>query len=188
LYSTASPALITLTNCAIIGNSCTGAGGGLFFNAGSDAVLANCTIVDNSAGGNAGGLYCYQCTLDLTDSIIWGNSSGSLGNQLMAAGSTTDTFVTFDYCCLPSNAQDAGRFAGGGLITELGTCVNADPLFVTGPKGDYYLSQTPLQASNSPCINAGSDTSWNLGLDTWTTRTDEIGDGGIVDIGFHYAR
>jgi hypothetical protein len=106
----------------------------------------------------------------------------------MAAGTPTDTFVTFDYCCLPSNAQDPNRFGGGGLITELGTCVNGDPLFVTGPNGDYYLSQIPLQGSDSPCINVGSDTSWNLGLDTWTTRTDEIGDGGIVDIGFHYER
>jgi hypothetical protein len=188
LLSTAGPSLITLTDCAIYGNSCTNSvGGGVFFNVGCDAVLANCTLADNTAGGNAGGIYCYQSTLDFTDCIIWGNSCGSLGNQIMAAGTPTDTFVTFDYCCLPSHAQDNNRFGGGGLITELGMCVNGDPLFVTVPNGDYYLSQTPLQGSDSPCLDAGSDLAANLGLDTRTTRTDEAVDSGTVDIGFHYA-
>jgi hypothetical protein len=187
VYVASGPSLMTLTDCAFLGNSTSSTGGGLFFSTGCDAVFANCTIADNTAGGNAGGLYCYQATLDLTDCIVWGNSCGSLGSLLMAAGSTTDTFVTFDYCCLPSQAMDSNRFAGGGLMTELGTCVNADPLFVTGPDGDYYLSQTPLQGSDSPCLDAGSDAAANLGLDARTTRTDEAADSGFVDIGFHYA-
>ena len=38
----------------------------------------------------------------------------------------------------------------------------------------------------SPCIDAGSDTAVNLGMDDKTTRTDEVTDTGIVDIGWHY--
>lgn len=65
--------------------------------------------------------------------------------------------------------------------------INSDPLFASGPSGDYYLSQTASgQASNSPCLDTGDDTAVNLGLDTLTTRTDQATDGGTVDMGFHY--
>ena len=39
--------------------------------------------------------------------------------------------------------------------------------------------------ANSPCVDAGSDTAANLGLDTLTTRTDATPDAGIVDMGYH---
>ncbi|UCD76269.1 MAG: hypothetical protein JSV91_04960, partial [Phycisphaerales bacterium] len=65
--------------------------------------------------------------------------------------------------------------------------IDADPLFVTGPLGEYYLSQTAAgQPAESPCLDAGSDTAENLGLDTLTTRTDQASDSGIVDMGYHY--
>ena len=42
------------------------------------------------------------------------------------------------------------------------------------------------QGSDSPAIDAGSDTAANLGLDTRTTRTDSVTDTGTVDLGYHY--
>ncbi len=35
-------------------------------------------------------------------------------------------------------------------------------------------------------MDAGSDTATNLSLDTMTTRSDDGGDTGIVDMGYHY--
>jgi hypothetical protein len=53
--------------------------------------------------------------------------------------------------------------------------------------GDYYLSQTAAgEALDSPCVDAGSDTAANLGLDELTTRTDQVEDAGMVDMGYHY--
>ncbi len=44
-----------------------------------------------------------------------------------------------------------GGFPGAGNI-------DLDPLFVSGPDGDYYLSQIAAgQAVDSPCVDAGSD-------------------------------
>ena len=64
--------------------------------------------------------------------------------------------------------------------------IDEDPLFVVGPFGDYYLSQIASgQSQDSPCIDAGNDTAENLDLDELTTRTDGIGDIGIVDMGYH---
>lgn len=65
--------------------------------------------------------------------------------------------------------------------------INADPLFVSGPRGDYYLSQESAgQGSDSPCVDAGSNTAENLGLNDKTTRTDSVTDAGTVDMGYHY--
>jgi hypothetical protein len=64
----------------------------------------------------------------------------------------------------------------------------ADPRFVTGPMGDYYLSQIAAgETINSPCVDKGSDTAINLGMNIFTTRTDELRDEGTVDMGYHYA-
>jgi hypothetical protein len=53
--------------------------------------------------------------------------------------------------------------------------------------GDYHLSQVAAgQASDSPCVDAGSDLALTLGMDKFTTRTDHVGDTGIVDMGYHY--
>jgi hypothetical protein len=65
--------------------------------------------------------------------------------------------------------------------------IDADPLFVAGPKGFYYLSQTASgQPYNSPCMDTGSDLASKLGMDIYWTRTDGVPDSGIVDMGFHY--
>ncbi len=71
----------------------------------------------------------------------------------------------------------------GGVLTGTGN-ISADPLFV----GGYRLSHIAAgQGSDSPAIDAGSDTATNLGLDTKTTRTDTITDTTTVDLGYHHA-
>ncbi len=81
------------------------------------------------------------------------------------------TSITLSYSCVE------GGWSGIGNIA-------ADPLFVTGPQGDYYLSQTAAgQSLQSPCADAGDP---NSPLLSGTTRTDELEDQDIVDLGYHY--
>jgi hypothetical protein len=64
----------------------------------------------------------------------------------------------------------------------------ADPLFVNGPKGEYYLSQISAgQSVNSPCVDAGSTSATDAGLADYVTNSNYLRDTGAVDIGFHYA-
>jgi hypothetical protein len=42
------------------------------------------------------------------------------------------------------------------------------------------------QTSNSPCLDRGSGTAVDMGLDAMTTRADEETDTGNVDMGYHY--
>jgi hypothetical protein len=81
-----------------------------------------------------------------------------------------------------------GIFMTADSVLEVGEGnIAADPLFVTGPLGDYYLRQQDAgQVLTSPCVDAGSDAAANLGLDVFTTRTDGIGDTRQVDMGYHY--
>jgi len=59
-----------------------------------------------------------------------------------------------------------------------------DPLFVTGPGGEYYLSQISAgQGMDSPCVDAGNP---NDHPPAGTTRSDYGPDQGRPDIGFHY--
>ena len=63
--------------------------------------------------------------------------------------------------------------------------LDADPMFIEG----YHLSQIEagdITDTDSPCVDAGSDTAVALGLHTYTTRTDSMPDTDIVDIGYHY--
>ena len=181
-----------IVDCDISGNTSVGTGGGVFCSSGSSPTLANCTICDNTAPW-AGGICIYpdrsgitiqSCTISeniadsygaiycgttsrasVINSIFWGNGPGQVVGT-----------VTITYSCIE------GGWKGSGNI-------KADPLFASGPLGDYYLSQTAVDGKQpqSPCADTGSDSAANLALGTYyTTRTDEKCDGGKVDMGYHY--
>jgi len=138
------------------------------YNFNSSPTITHCTFTANSATDSGGGLRNhYNSSPTVKDSIFWGNTGGEITDS-----DSSSPVVTY------SDVQ--GGYTGTGNK-------NADPLFVTGPLGDYYLSQTGAgQASNSPCKNAGSDSAANLGMNTRTTRTDSVADANKVDMGYHY--
>ena len=64
------------------------------------------------------------------------------------------------------------------LIAQTTSC--SDPLFVSGPYGDFYLEL------ESPYIDAGSESAEEAGLSDRTTQADGTPETGTVDMGFHY--
>ncbi|MDD5064685.1 MAG: hypothetical protein PHQ35_08025 [Phycisphaerae bacterium] len=167
IYCDSSSAMIR--NCIINNNDAAAvdngyghggvAGGGIFCS--SAATITNCTIIYNTAidGDGIAGVG----TTIITNCIVWGNGD----DDLYGCAAT--------YSCI-SDTGDSGT----GVI-------HSDPCFVTGPGGDYYLSQIEAgQSFDSPCVDSGSDTAENSGLGEFTTRTDEAGDRDIVDMGYHY--
>jgi hypothetical protein len=154
--------VLALDNCLVAGHVVSG----LWQNGPTtDVELANCTVCDNGSYGIAR-WGSGSAKVTITDTIVTGN-----GDDI--AGDSSGYAVTY------SDVGD-GDFAGSdGNIT-------ADPQFVSGPYHSYYLSQTAAgQGSDSPCVDAGSDTAANLGLDGTTTRTDAVPDAGTVDMGYH---
>ncbi|HUT30240.1 MAG TPA: right-handed parallel beta-helix repeat-containing protein [Sedimentisphaerales bacterium] len=186
-------------NCLVRGNSAVTDGGGISCDWYADVQMSNCTIADNTVtDGRGGGIYCsYEGNAEVIDSIIWGNRSTLEGSQLaLSSGDVAYTHgctvsVTYSDVQTTDTPVDAIYVEEGSTLLcwdgagfEPG-CYNIaeDPLFVAG----YYLSQLAAgQPGESPCADGGSDLASNLGMDGRTTRTDGAGDGGIVDMGYHY--
>jgi hypothetical protein len=121
----------------------------------------------------------------MTNCILWDNEAVN-GHEIHLKGlSAPFSALTIRYSDVQGGVSEA--YVGSGCTLDLdATNIDADPLFVRGPLGRYYLSQIAAgQAADSPCVDAGSDTAANLGLDGLSTRTDGIGDEGVVDMGYH---
>jgi predicted outer membrane repeat protein len=159
-----------LTNSIAVNNSAT-QGGGIHITYGTAAALSNVTVANNTAGGEGGGIYCeYSAVSSIANSIVWGNGAAT-GESIY---------------CDPSSAADATHSCiEGGWGAPEDHIITVDPLFVPGPSGNYYLSQIAAgQSVDSPCIDACDLSS---PLIDGTTRTDGTADGGILDMGYHYA-
>jgi hypothetical protein len=155
-------------------------GGGLLINSGAHVI--NNTIVGNSCIGGSwrygGGINVYDSTNTIENNIIANNSAGNGGGIYVGSGD----HATLLYNDVWNNS--GGNYSG---ISPGPNDISVDPLFVTGPLGDYYLSQIAAgQGQDSPCLDYGSCTAQSLGLDIYTTRTDTVPDSAIVDLGFHY--
>jgi parallel beta-helix repeat protein len=155
-----------ISSCTFTGNTTAGLGGAIFSNWSSspqitDCIFENCNnhaIHEEDYGGNAIVIY----------SLFYGNPDGEYYDSV--------THLVY-------GPGQVGSIPGG--VANL----YGDPLFAVGSLGDYYLSQTAAgQGSNSPAINNGSGTAVSLGLNTYTTRTDNVGDAGQVDRGYHYRK
>ncbi len=162
---------VETSNCLIARNHAGLDGGGICLNM-SQITMINCTVVNNNA--RDGGGIAASGFPEISTCIFWSN----FPNQIDESGLPLITY---------SNIQ--GGFEGDGNI-------DADPCFVFGPRGDYYLSQILSgQTVNSPCLDSGNDLAQNICfnenednicLNELTTRTDQIPDDGIVDIGYHF--
>jgi len=147
----------------------------------NDDLVENCLLVSCyddgiSPGGN--NITVRNCTIHGT--AEWGveHQGGTNvlfeNNIIWDAISGTDSY-TFRY----NNHRDS-VLSGDGNICQ-------DPLFINVSSRDFHLSHTAAgQGADSPCIDAGSDTASNLGLDARTTRSDGVTDSGTVDLGYHY--
>jgi predicted outer membrane repeat protein len=188
-----------IMNCLIINNSAGRDGGGISTNWYAGPTIANCTFSGNAASGTAGdqgdtglggGLYCaYQSHATVTDSIFW-NNYGLKGQEIaVGSGFELDPLcgsVDVFYSDVKSSLNNV--WFDPGCVLNLRASdgnIDGDPLFVS----DYHLSQAGVSSSQtqtSPCVNAGSDYASHVGLLGYTTRTDDVRDTGIVDMGYHY--
>jgi subtilisin family serine protease len=196
---------VSVKNCLIAENTAGSSGAGISSNWHSFAQIALCTIANNSvlqSGGYGGGLFSSNGNFAMvTNSILWGNAATN-GRQIAIKPNINPAYVAVKYTDIRGgNTYTQPPDTGGNIWVDQGCVFNPgmgnigadledDPLFVSGILGDYYLSQTATgaqgQTQDSPCVDAGSASSSSLGMDTSTTRTDEVPDWGKVDMGYHY--
>jgi len=195
-----------------------GSGGAINFSGGYvNHLVKNCLLTDNYATKEGGAVYCdFYATPRFENCTFSGNSAGKLGGAIFSDWTSDPTVIdsiihdcnsvavaeedfgnaSVEYCLFYSNSD--GDYGIYDTLTELTDTLTAadigvnniegDPLFVTGPLGDYYLGQVAAgQSANSPAVDAGSGLASDRSLSTYTTRTDSSSDTDDVDIGYHYA-
>ncbi len=194
-------------------NSSESGGGGICLRNSPDVEIGACRITDNQAAGGGGGiLLSGSSDLAMSSALLTGNISGEYGGGMKIE---TGPAAQVDNCTIAANTAKLGSgiFSfgtvgisdsiihgnqvedlrgeytvhhsdiGGGWPGEGN--MDSDPLFVSGPFGDFYLSQTAAgQAADSACVNAGDPAGEMI---EGTTRTDLEQDEGITDMGFHHS-
>lgn len=180
-----------LKNCLLTGNSATTVGGAICSSIFAMPKIQNCTFADNTAGDLGGAVYGdWTCNVVISDSIFARCGGGAIAEE--DSGGSAVTYSLFhsnpdaDYALYDTDAKVTTTSSGPALHA---TNKSGDPLFVSGPLGAHYLSQTAAgQPLNSPAVNAGGRSAAASGLFTRTTRTDGAVDIGVVDLGYHFRR
>ncbi|WP_177181218.1 FG-GAP-like repeat-containing protein [Parapedobacter koreensis] len=136
----------TFMNCLFTGNIAGRSGGAIMNDGQAWCHIYNCTIVSNQAEWDGGGLYQLdnpELTI-LSNSIIWGNSAGGNSQSESASYYYWGEQPNFSYSIVANMSQ-----SGSNLV--------ADPLFVNAANGDYSLMK------GSPAVDAGDPQTNNEG-------------------------
>lgn len=136
-------------NNMIFDNTATAAGGGAYLAPGGTLNSWNNTFAGNHAAGNGGGIHTFIGTLQISNTIVVSNTSGSGMSGINVTGGTA---VTGDYNNIFGNSSDFNATND----------VNADPVFISLALWNLHLSQSsPLidrgDPATSPTINQDID-------------------------------
>ena len=181
----------SISNNLIVSNTCpdTNSYGGGIMCRYTPVQLNNNTIHNNQVNHYGGGIYIdldMDQSATILDSIYW-NNFADIGPQISLAGKGILNISNSDVMGGQGSVWvDSSSFLnwGSGMI-------DADPMFLSGPKGIDYLDET------SPCVDAGHDLAENIIVDagtgtikmsSMTVETDHDPDIGLVDMGHHYIR
>ena len=176
---------MALTSNLITGNIADHGGGVNCYSGSGNSVIvqiSTSTLEGNSASVRGGGICCTGSIMSITDTILWDNGAAE-GPEVWLGDSQDPSTLTVSYSDLRGGQASVHVSTSSTLDWGAGM-IDAIPLFVTGPRGDFYLSQIAAgQPQDSPCADSGNPTSPMI---DGTTRTDEEQDTGIVDMGYHY--
>lgn len=149
-----------LASCLFSANSASREGGGIHCRTRTDISLYNCTLTANSAANLSGGIYA-ESPVRIWNSVLWGNSLGTLINQETQLYRTTTYQV--NYSCIQGWTGSLGGAGNIGDDPRFENPVGADGV------GGTWDDDTRL-GPGSPCIDAGR----NNDVPAWLT-TDLAG-------------
>ena len=201
-YVSSSIDEVMIFNCIFIRNQANNSGTISLY---SNAQITNCLIADNEAEDYPG----IYSSLNSNDSlsIINCTFTNNRFNNTSESGCIRPSGATEISASIFWNSEIPEiEYSGSNLILQycdveggyqgVGV-IDADPLFVIGPDGEYYISQIVSgQSADSPCLDSQyaranqvfyEGMNGDVYMSHLTTRTDLYADMGMVDIGFHYS-
>ncbi len=167
---------LLIINALFVDNSALGSGGAGALSIGnSDATLINATFVNNSAENGKGGAIFSNGDMRIVNSIFWENTAEDEANDFFNGEDATADITNSIF-----NSDDSDDVVSAGTLI-CNSCSDLDPIFADPDNRDFTL------ASNSPAINAGTNTPYGSNGDAEGVTTDLAGNdrtfGDIVDIG-----
>jgi len=138
---------LTVRDVAVVGNTDTGTGAGLYNNTGATLTVERSTISGNTAGTVGAGIY-NQGTLNLTSSTVSGNIANTSGGGWEAGGVYNSGTATIVNSTIAGNRADAGGgidASSGSMVNLKNTIIAANTATGTGPanctSSGTYISQ-----------------------------------------------
>ncbi len=201
--SSSSPRIIN----NIISENRVGVGGGICCYD-SSAMIINNTISHNIGTNTSGGIYLNSCSIDIinntiynnganfggaigisnnsniniVNSIFWDNKA-NYGKEINMGGSPNPSTLNISYSNIKGGKSSIRVILGCTLNWGSGM-IDSDPLFFDPVNSDFHLQQDPCQPGIiNPCVDSGDPA---FPIIDGSTRTDNIQDTGIVDMGYHY--
>ena len=133
---------MTLTNVTVSGNTASVSGGGLYSR--DDAVVQHSTFTNNSAD-QAGGIRVKSGDLDISNTIVAGNSATSSHTDVRGS------YISYGFNLIGDVDSATGFGSGLGASDLLNVSASLDPLTDNGAFGWTHALQ-----AGSLAINAGS--------------------------------
>ena len=175
-------------------------GGAIYIYSADNLLVSDSVFTNNSTNTGSGGAIYSTVNSTLTNCLFTGNTAPDAASAIDSPGTFTNLTVisnAANYAITGAATLTNSIIRGTSPLPNCPTtysCIeggksgignfSVDPMFEAGPQGDYYLSQISSgQVADSPCIDSGDP---NSPLIIGTTRTDELNDTGIVDMGYHY--
>ena len=164
-----------LTNCVFQGNSATDTGGAIS-NQSSSPTYINCSFQGNSSN-NGGAIFNVSSDSNLTNCIIWNNSSSGRTNSSSASILSISSSDTYSHCLIQNinlSSTETNNFNGRVNTNAPLFISESDPSSAPTTNGDLRI------LTSSPTIDAGSNSENN-------EATDLIGNpriqGSNIDLG-----
>jgi hypothetical protein len=165
-------------NNIICNNTASVYGGGLY----CDHIRSVNNIITNNTANYGGGIYCTDGTLNIFNSILWGNRANNSGNQL--------SIYSFDHVNFYNSVLEEGIDGiGSSSVLDYENMIETNPYFISPSQGaginyNGLTANWQLQAK-SPCIDSGTqrDVSYDfeypeydlIGNDRMSMDTIDIG-------------
>jgi len=174
---------VTIDGLTLTGGSVTGENGGAILSNGANLTISHCAIVGNSASGAGGGLSIGGSNWTVTGTLVSGNTGGSNGGGLSALNSYNGIAASSEVIDSSSFVDNTSGGSGGAIALAL-ALIPGDP--PSGPIAFAITNTTiAANTASSPGggVYANGGASDVLTIASSTIVDNSAGTAGGIDVG-----
>ncbi len=183
---------MTIDGLTLTGGSVTGDNGGAILSNGANLTISNCAIVGNSASGAGGGLSIGGSNWTVTGTLVRGNTSGSNGGGLSAFNAYNGVAASSEVIDSSSFIDNTSGGSGGAIALSIALIPGDPPIgpaainltnvtiaanTASSPGGGVYANggaSNVLTIASSTIVDNSADTAGGIDVAGTATLVDSI--------------